>query len=71
MSSDAPENSQQPPAEPNGHLEAAVPELPAERLPSRKDTSLREFLNKIDDFAPIVRFIAINGNLISRRCPIC
>ncbi|KAK3185981.1 hypothetical protein K4F52_005204 [Lecanicillium sp. MT-2017a] len=54
MSSDAPENSQQPPAEPNGHPEAAVPELPAERLPSRKDTSLREFLNKIDDFAPIV-----------------
>lgn len=25
------------------------------RLPTRKDTSLREFLSKIDDYAPIVR----------------
>lgn len=27
------------------------------RLPTRKDTSLREFLSKIDDYAPIVRFL--------------
>lgn len=57
MSSDAPDNSQQPPAAPNGQEEGGPPQLPAgdSKLPSRKDTSLREFLNKVDDYAPIVR----------------
>ena len=33
------------------------PPMPAEpKLPTRKDTSLKEFLNKMDDYAPIVRF---------------
>lgn len=28
------------------------------RLPTRKDASLKEFLNKMDDYAPIVRWPA-------------
>lgn len=32
-----------------------LPLLPDLRLPSRKDTSLKEFLNKMDEYAPIVR----------------
>jgi len=33
------------------------PPMPAEpKLPTRKDTSLKEFLNKMDDYAPIVCF---------------
>lgn len=38
---------------PNPPPEMAPPQDP--KLPTRKDTSLREFLNKIDDYAPIVR----------------
>jgi len=34
---------------------ATVPSLPESRLPTRKDASLKEFLNKMDDYAPIVR----------------
>src|SRR5690554_320476 len=34
--------------------EPAAPTLPESRLPTRKDTSLREFLNNMDDYAPIV-----------------
>ena len=65
MSSDAPDNSQQPPVAPNGEHAEAPPELQQGemRLPSRKDTSLREFLNKIDDYAPIVRFLNIYSGL--------
>jgi transcription initiation factor TFIID subunit 10 len=36
----------------NGSGPAAAPES---RLPTRKDASLKEFLNKMDDYAPIVR----------------
>ena len=41
----------------NGPEEAPEAVAPAvePRLPTRKDTSLREFLNKMDDYAPIVR----------------
>lgn len=37
---------------PNPPPEIAPPQDP--KLPARKDTSLRELLNKIDDYAPIV-----------------
>jgi transcription initiation factor TFIID subunit 10 len=34
----------------------SVPPAPAEpKLPTRKDASLKEFLNKMDEYAPIVR----------------
>lgn len=57
--------SQQPPQEPASQAEATQNPQQAEeatgyaplvdpRLPTRKDTSLREFLSKIDDYAPIV-----------------
>ena len=29
--------------------------VPESKLPTRKDASLKEFLNKMDDYAPIVR----------------
>ncbi|KAK4245030.1 TAF10-like protein [Corynascus novoguineensis] len=32
----------------------AAPTIPEPRLPTRKDTSLKEFLNKMDDYAPII-----------------
>lgn len=38
---------------PNPPPEIAPPQDP--KLPTRKDISLREFLNKIDDYAPIVQ----------------
>lgn len=47
---DASQNPQQPAEE-----ETAYAPLVDPRLPTRKDTSLREFLSKIDDYAPIVR----------------
>lgn len=57
MASDAPENAEQPlgsQTQPTEQPEAIAP--PAEpRVASRKDTSLREFLHRIDDYAPIVR----------------
>lgn len=34
---------------------AAAPPTTEPRLPTRKDASLKEFLNKMDDYAPIVR----------------
>lgn len=36
--------------------ETAYAPLVDPRLPTRKDTSLREFLSKIEDYAPIVSF---------------
>ncbi|EFY96213.1 hypothetical protein MHUMG1_03595 [Metarhizium humberi] len=64
MTSEAPENPSSQPATQNGQAEQQEipdgpnppPELPSgqDRLPTRKDTSLREFLNKIDDCAPII-----------------
>lgn len=64
MASEAPENVEQPAASqdaPNDVPEARAPAIPESRLPSRKDTSLREFLNKMDDYAPIVclKFLSI------------
>lgn len=60
MDSDAPENVEKQIAPENGPSDAVPdPIAPAgqdlSKLPTRKDVSLREFLNKIDDYAPIVR----------------
>ncbi|KKA29100.1 hypothetical protein TD95_002778 [Thielaviopsis punctulata] len=35
-------------------LEIAASTMPETRLPTRKDASLREFLSKMDDYAPII-----------------
>jgi transcription initiation factor TFIID subunit 10 len=42
------------------HDEEVDPLAPAPepKLPTRKDTSLKEFLSKMDDYAPIVRWPA-------------
>lgn len=70
MSTDAPEtNGQAPPPDatqdatetqpsveqaPGAEEEDPVAPGPEPRMPTRKDVSLRELLNKIDDYAPIV-----------------
>lgn len=38
---------------------APTPPIPESKLPTRKDASLKEFLNKMDDYAPIVRFLSL------------
>jgi transcription initiation factor TFIID subunit 10 len=38
----------------DGNTNAAAPPLAEPKLPTRKDASLKEFLNKMDDYAPIV-----------------
>lgn len=56
-----PDNTEPAQALPNGTQADAgdaappVPAIPESRLPTRKDTSLKELLNKMDDYAPIVR----------------
>lgn len=73
MASDAPEKTEQSPVAQNGPADAAppAPPVPESRLPSRKDTSLREFLNKMDDYAPIVCLPAlrISAHLTVYRSP--
>jgi len=44
------------PAPPDPENPELDPPLPETREPTRKDISLREFLGKMDDYAPIVRF---------------
>lgn len=44
-----------------GEEEPGYAPLVDPRLPTRKDTSLREFLSKIDDYAPIVCFVILFG----------
>lgn len=68
MASEAPENHEQQAsapqpqpqqsqaAHPDMEPEAAPSAAPEPKMPSRKDTSLREFLHKIDDYAPVVCF---------------
>ncbi|CAG7558378.1 unnamed protein product [Fusarium equiseti] len=58
MASDAPEKTTEqtspaPEAPPTEEAPPA-PTVPESRLPTRKDVSLREFLNKMDDYAPII-----------------
>ncbi|KAK4120369.1 transcription initiation factor IID, TAF10 subunit [Parathielavia appendiculata] len=51
-------NGTQPTGEPssgkNASVSAAVLAAPEPKLPTRKDTSLKEFMNKMDDYAPII-----------------
>lgn len=54
------ENAEQAQQLPNGTQPESEhvpppPAIPESRLPTRKDTSLKELLNKMDDYAPIVR----------------
>lgn len=39
---------------PEADVHAAIAGAPEPKLPTRKDTSLREFLSKMDEYAPIV-----------------
>lgn len=66
MSSDMPDSNEQAPPAASGVTATQTsqggpdaeqdPVAPGpERLPTRKDVSLRELLNKIDDYAPVVR----------------
>lgn len=80
MASDAPETNDQikataapestdpagpapaPGADPNDPDPSA--QLAEFRMPTRKDVSLRELLNKIDDYAPIVWFSLLSDSSI-------
>ena len=42
-------------AQPSEDAAGAPPTIQEPRMPTKKDTSLREFLGKMDDYAPIVR----------------
>lgn len=59
--SNAPDNPEQALAAPNSQptqnttVATVAPTIPESRMPTKKDTSLREFLSKMDDYAPIVR----------------
>lgn len=71
MASDAPTNGDAPSAPPALQTDAVerVPLAPQEsRLPTRKDVSLREFLDKIDDYAPIVCYLSDLNGLIHGSC---
>ena len=64
-SNDAPDIQSAPSAEPNTTVSAENvsakagdglrPEMIEPRIPAKKDATLREFLGKMDDYAPIVR----------------
>lgn len=65
MAGEAPESNEQLPPTQNGPIEEVnpPPPIPESRMPSRKDTSLREFLSKMDDYAPIVSVVATSCRL--------
>ena len=48
-------NPEAPVEEPQADQDEAAPETPA---PTKKDISLRDFLSKMDDYAPIVRLLS-------------
>lgn len=55
MAENAEPEPEAPDAQPDQNDAApAPPTLQESRLPTKKDTSLREFLGKMDDYAPIV-----------------
>jgi transcription initiation factor TFIID subunit 10 len=41
----------------SGQTVADIPVAQEARIPAKKDANLREFLGKMDDYAPIVRFL--------------
>lgn len=47
---------------------AGPPPVPEPKLPTRKDASLKEFLNKMDDYAPIVRHSGISLSVGAKAC---
>lgn len=49
------QQTQEAPQNPETDVHAAIAGTAEPRLPTHKDTSLREFLSKMDDYAPIVR----------------
>ncbi|KAH8179172.1 transcription initiation factor TFIID 23-30kDa subunit domain-containing protein [Sarocladium implicatum] len=50
----APQSQQAPSGMPDAMPETVGAPAPEPKIPSRKDTSLREFLHKIDDYAPVI-----------------
>lgn len=49
-----PTNALPPPGKTNEEEVNPVAPAPEPKLPSRKDASLKEFIGKMDDYAPIV-----------------
>lgn len=55
------------PAEAVSEAPEAIAPAPEPKLPSRKDASLKEFLGKMDDYAPIVCFAFPYASLVFRH----
>lgn len=55
------------PAEPVSEAPEAIAPGPEPKLPSRKDASLKEFMGKMDDYAPIVCFLPPCDSLVCRH----
>lgn len=53
---DDPNNPEQSTRDINMEINNTDDEIPESREPTRKDISLRDFLGKMDEYAPIVRF---------------
>jgi hypothetical protein len=68
------ENNDVPPATQEGQKneeEEVNPEPQEAKMPTRRDVSLKEFLNKMDDYAPIVSSLILFPLLLSSLSPCC